>query len=320
MRALITGGTGFIGSHLAEGLIKKGFDVVCLVRDRTNIKYLQGMKVSLLEGDCENLQSLGVIEDNYDYVFHLAGLTKALNAEAFYSANAKATENLIEVVSKKSGRLRRFVYISSLAAVGPSKKGTPLSEDCEPSPVSDYGKSKLKGEQIVYAKKGALPITIIRPPAVYGPRDRDLLVFFKMIKKGVSFCWGQAHYSFIYIDDLINGIILSTLHDGAKGEIFFLSDGNIYSHEQVADAIAHALGKRPIRVRVPEFLMDLIASFAQRTKGAGIINTDKIRELKERQWICYNKKAVDILGFEPQTDIREGAQWTANWYRQQQWI
>ncbi len=320
MRALVTGGTGFIGSHLTEALLKQGFEVTCLVRDKTRLRNLKGINVALIQADCEAPESLEAIGSDYHYIFHLAGLTKAPSAEAFYSANALAVENLVNVCLKKGIPHKRFVYVSSLAAVGPACDGTPLSECCLPTPVSDYGRSKLKGEQVVYSVKEQIPITIIRPPAVYGPRDRDMYVLFKMIKRGISVYWGECLYSFIYIDDLINGIIQSALHDRAQGEIFFLSDDRIYTHNEVTDAIANAVGRRPLRVRLPSFLMGAIASFLEKAGDTGIINPDKIRELKQEQWICYSKKARELVDFVPKTDLWEGAIWTANWYKQEKWL
>jgi nucleoside-diphosphate-sugar epimerase len=320
MKALVTGGTGFIGSHLTESLLRQGFEVTCLVRDKSRLRNLTGIDVPLIEADCELFDSLEAIGSDYHYIFHLAGLTKAPSAEAFYSANALAVENLVKICLKKGMPLKRFVYVSSLAAVGPSCDGTPLSECCLPRPVSDYGRSKLRGEQVVYSVKEEMPVTIIRPPAVYGPRDRDMYVLFKMIKLGISVYWGRCQYSFIYIDDLINGIIRSALHEKAEGEILFLSDGNIYTNSQVTEAIANAVGCNPVRLRMPRFLMGAIAFALEKAGDTGIVNPDKIRELKQEQWICYNKKACELIGFVPKIDLWEGAQWTANWYRKERWL
>ncbi len=320
MKALVTGATGFIGSHLVSGLISEGFDVSCLVRSNSNLKCLEGLNVRLVKGDCTDEAFLSDAVKDVDYVFHLAGLTKAGCENDYYAANVKGTENVVNAIIKHNPDIKRLLYLSSLAAAGPSYDGNPLKEDCEPRPVSVYGNSKLQGERIVYSHRDKLPVTIIRPPAVYGPRDKDMLIFFKMVKSGVIPYWGKCYYSFIYVDDLINGIILSTLSDEAKGEIFFMSDGDIYSSDDIIDSIAEALQKKAVKLNIPGFIMPVLGFISEKIKGVNIINTDKIKELKHSYWVCDSKKAVTMLNFKAKTKIKEGTRWTADWYRIHQWL
>jgi len=321
MKALVTGGTGFIGSHLVERLIREGFEVTCLIRDKGNLKFLKDVRnIRLFKADCLNPEQLRDLDDDYEYVFHLAGLTKANSKEEFFLSNVTVTENLVSAILLKSKSLKRFVHISSLSAVGSANDNIPLTEESLPRPVSNYGLSKLKGEELVYGVRNNIPITILRPTVVYGPRDRDFLVFFKLINHNLAFYWGDCLYTFIYIDDLINGIILSALHEKTRGGIFFITDGNIYSHSQVAHAISKALDKRPYFIKLPSSLMDSIAYVLERIGNTGIVNSDKIKELKEQRWICYNTKAVNTFGFKPQVDLIKGVEWTANWYKQQKWL
>ena len=130
----------------------------------------------------------------------------------------------MKAVAERNPHVKRFVYVSSLAAAGPCKNGVAVTEDCSPCPVSDYGRSKLEGEKAVLQYRDLIPVTIVRPPAVYGPRDRDMLVLFKMIKKGVFFDLGTCYYSLLYVDDLVQGIILCAESKKAEGKIYFLSD------------------------------------------------------------------------------------------------
>lgn len=320
MKALVTGATGFIGSHLAEALIRQGFDVCCLVRKTSNLCNIEGLHLSMMEGDCADRESLSEVVKDVDYVFHLAGLTKARSDVEFFDANVKGTENIINAVLENNPYIKRFVYLSSLAVAGPSLDGNPLKECCEPNPVSVYGRTKLEGEKIVFAHRDKIPVAIIRPPAVYGPRDKDLLIFFKMVRSGFIPYWGESYYSFIYIDDLINVIILSALNKEAEGEIFFVSDGNIYSIDDIITAISNALQKRPIKIMLPKFLMPMIGFVSEKVKGISIINTDKIKEMKHTHWICDTTKAMEILKFAPRVNIREGAKWTADWYKIHRWL
>lgn len=320
MKALVTGATGFIGSHLVEALLLKGFSVTCLVRDASNIRFLDGLNVRLVKGDCADESSLPEAVRGVDYVFHLAGLTKSCSEDGFIRANVTGTGNMIKAVLRNNPDIKRFIHLSSLAAAGPTFEGDLLKEDCEPRPVSIYGKTKLEGEKIVYAQRDKLPVTIIRPPAVYGPRDRDLLVFFKMVKSGLVPYWGKCYYSFLYVEDLINGIILSALSENAAGEIFFMSDGKINTTDDIVDAISEALGKSPVKVNVPGFVMPLLGFLSEKLKGVNIINADKIREMKHSRWTCDHSKAVTTIGFQPKVGINEGARWTADWYRIHQWL
>ena len=316
----VAGGAGFIGSHLTEALVKKGFTVTCLVRNTSNLSNLEDLNVRLVHGDCTREESLYEAVSGIDYVFHLAGLTKACSEVDFFDANVKCTRNILGAVLEKNRGIRRFVYISSLAAAGPSNDGAPLKEDCTAAPISLYGKSKLEGEQSVLMHRSDIPVVVIRPPAVYGPRDKDMLVIYRMVKAGIAPMWGTCYYSFIYVEDLINGILLSALDENAAGEIFFISDGIIYSSDDVIDAVADAVQKRPIRFRIPRFVMSSAGFILEQFGKSSIINTDKMRELKHLHWVCDSSKAEERLKFEPQVKIKEGARWTADWYRIHRWL
>lgn len=321
MKTLVTGATGFIGSHLVEELLKRGYSVACLVRKTSNLQWIDGLNVRLIYGDCAVKESLLNAAADFDYIFHLAGLTKAANEKDFFSANALGTENLINAVIEKNPAVKRFVYLSSLAAAGPSCNGAPSKETGEPKPVSAYGRSKLEGERMVMRHKNTIPVTVIRPPAVYGPRDKDFYIFFKLLKKGISLSWGKCYYSLLYVDDLVRGAILSAESKTAEGEIFYLSDGRIYSNEEITEAIAFTLGSKPVRLKIPKSLMPALAGIGQKLGNQGnIINADKIRELQHSYWTCDSTKSRNELGFIPNVGIKEGVKWTADWYRIHQWL
>ncbi len=320
MKALVTGATGFIGSHLCEELARQGYQVTCLVRDKSDLKWIENIDIKLITGDCTSIESLFPAVTDVDYVFHLAGLTKACSCNDFFCANTEGTENLIKAVAERNPKIRKFVYLSSLAAAGPSSKGSPLREDADPQPVSSYGRSKLEGEKAVLKYKDTIPITILRPSAVYGPRDKDLFIFFKMLKKGVFPYWGKCYYSLLYVDDLVQGIILSAESKKAKGELYFLADSKFYTNDEIVNAISSALGTRAIRLRVPRFIMPFFAYIGERIIREGIINRDKINELIHLHWTCDIKKAKEELGFKPKVGIKEGMKWTADWYRIHRWL
>ncbi len=333
MKALVTGATGFIGSHLVESLLKKGLGVRCLVRETSSLKWIESYLpqdnisvsygasgIELFYGDCLEKDSLGTAVSDVDYVFHVAGLTKAARNEDFYSVNVGGTKNVISAVIENNGGIKRFLFVSSLAASGPSSDGKALREDSEPHPVSYYGKSKLEAEGIVNHAGKTIPVTIIRPPAVYGPRDRDFYLFFKFIKRGIFPYWGKSFYSMVYIDDLINGIILAAKSEVAQGKTYFISDNEIHTNEEIAFEIADIFQKRLTKVRLHRAIMPILANIGKKFGKEGIVNRDKIRELSHACWICDAALAMRELDFKPSVSLKEGLKWTADWYRINRWL
>jgi len=324
MKALITGATGFIGSHLAEALRNRGYEVSCLVRKTSNLVWLDGIDAALLEGDCSDKSSLYNCVTGQDYIFHLAGLTKAGCKEQFDAVNAKGTENLIGAVAESNPGIKRFVYLSSLSAFGPKVYDHLPREDEKPHPVSDYGNSKLQGEYAVLKYAGRVPVIILRPSVVYGPRDREFFRFFNIIKKGIMPYWGEGHTSLIYVDDLINAIILASGSEDAVRQIYFVSDGGLYSNSEIINEIASVLGIKVRRIRVPKSVLPAIGFFNEKiSKMFGkntIVNSDKIKELMYPEWVCDIAKARGELCFQPQVDIKKGIKWTADWYKIHKWL
>ncbi|MDI6864312.1 NAD-dependent epimerase/dehydratase family protein [Thermodesulfovibrio yellowstonii] len=320
MKALITGATGFIGSHLAEALLNENFELYCIVRNPLKLRFLQGLNVKIVQGDCSQKETIEKISWDFDYIFNLSGITKATHPEEFFQSNYLGTKNLVEVVAERNPSVKRFVHVSSLAAVGPCRDGKPVDEKTEPAPISEYGKSKLMGEKAVEFFKDKLPITIIRPPAVYGPRDSDFLTFFKMIKVGVVLYLTEAIYSMIYVNDLVNGIITASKSEKAVGETFFIAESQPYDTHQIVEAISDAVGKRPVKIKIPKGIGMFFIRVFQKFDKKSIINSDKLKELVQPCWVCDTQKAEQLLGFKTKTKLKEGMEWTAKWYRMNQWI
>lgn len=320
MRALVTGSTGFIGSHLTQTLLERGYEVYCIVRNPDKIRFLQGLPVKLIKADLSDKNSLRQIEWRFDYIFNLSGITKAKEPEEFFKSNYLGTKNLIEIVAEKNQNLKRFLHISSLAAVGPCRNAKPVDEQTEPAPVSEYGKSKLLGERAVESFKDIVPITIIRPPAVYGPRDSDFLTFFKMIKSGIVLYFTEGLYSLVYVEDLVEGIIVASVSENAEGETFFLSDSTPHTTDEIVSAISRALEKNPIKVKIPKGIGEFFTKIFQKFDKKSIINSDKLKELIEPCWVCSSYKAERMLGFKAKTHLKEGMEWTAKWYKEKSWL
>ncbi len=324
MKALITGATGFIGSHLAKELLERGYEVTCLVRKTSDLKWLSGLDIKLIEGNCSDRASLNNCVKGKDYIFHLAGLIKTNCTEDFYSVNAKGTENLIEAVAGNNPEIKRFVYLSTLSAFGPRVNAHLPGENSNPHPISDYGKSKLRGEEAALKYSFRIPISILRPSAVYGPRDKEFFLLFKFIKKRIMPYWGNGHTSMVYVDDLIEAILLSAENEKAVGRTYFISDGEVYSNEEIINKIASALNVKVFMLKLPKPVLQTIGFLGDgisKMMGTNtMINRDKIKELMYPDWVCDITRAKDDLCFQPKVGIEKGIKWTADWYKIHRWL
>jgi nucleoside-diphosphate-sugar epimerase len=303
MRILVSGASGFIGSGLVTELAAQGHEVCALMRQGASSEFLKGVQFTRITGDLRDLDSLNRACSDVDAVIHLAGLTSAKDREEYFKFNAEGTKNLA-LAASRSKNVKKFVYVSSLAAAGPSIGLAPKTESDPDHPVSFYGESKLRGELYLEELKGKLPYLIIRPPMVYGPRDRNILIFFKSIQKNwmpimpSKSTTGHKYYSSIHVDDLIQSLILSLnapKEAFENGERFLVSDGHIYTYERIMSIISHELGVKPIRVKVPVALVAGIfkaGTFLGKIVGKDIPFTeDKLEQLLPDYWICSSQKA-----------------------------
>lgn len=321
MEVFVTGGTGFVGSHVVERLIERGHKPICLVRDSSNTEHLERLGVEQHLGELTRTSSLADPVERADAVIHIAGLTKAPSAELLFRVNGEATGDLVSVAAEKFGSLNRFVYVSSMAAHGPSTDG----QNSEPEPVSRYGKSKLMGEEYVLEWADMLPVTVFRPPVVYGPRDTDVLPFFQAAAKGIAPVYGDGNkrVSLIYVEDLADAVVESIETEHESGAIMPLHDGNCRTHRELLSDIADAVGKSPTEVSVPPLVFKGAAHISEwwgDLTGQNVMLTpDKLEEIR-RCWVCRNHAADNHLGWSPNWDLSEGAARTAEWYRDQKML
>ena len=320
MNALVTGATGFVGSFLTEALVRKGYAVTCLVRKTSDLRWIRHFNVRFLSADLFDRDAYAAELRTFDYIFHVAGLTKADSADSFFQVNAEYTRVLIAAAAEAGPRLKRFLFVSSLAAAGPSLDGRPLSEEADSHPVSAYGRSKLEGEKAVMAYRDRVAITIVRPPAVYGPRDTDFFLVFKAVQNGIVPYWGKCTYSVIYVEDLVRGIILSVEKEEAAGNTYYLADSAVYTNDDLLDALSVTLDRKVFRLRLPRSLLPVLAAVIQKIPKKGIINPDKIQEIRYENWTCSPAKALKDLGFRTDIPLGEGFRKTADWYRKEKWL
>jgi len=316
-RALVTGGHGFLGSHLVDLLLERGYAVRCLLRPGRPETLLGGRPVEVVRGDIRAAQGLAAAVEGVDLVFHVAGLVAARSPAEFRDVNALGTGRLAAAVAARREGACRFVLVSSQAAIGPSPDGRPLTEERPPSPLTHYGTSKLLGE-LALAHAG-IPFTVVRPPAIYGPRDRALLPFFRLA------AWGLApglegpgrRFNLLHARDVAAGILSAAEAEGARGRAYFLSDGQGYGYGDVAQSMGRAFGLKPRRVPMPDCLLDLLAAFSDEALGllgrVPVFGRDKARELKARWWLCSAERAQRELGWRPRVALDDGIRETAEW-------
>jgi dihydroflavonol-4-reductase len=326
LKVLVTGGTGFIGSHLVEALLQKGAHVRCLLREPSNLKWLKGLPIESVRGNCNDEASLREAVKGIDQVFHLAGVTKAVREESYFEVNGYGTDNLIHACLKENPLLRKFIYLSSQAAAGPSRDGCGKreSDDCEP--VSPYGQSKRMGEEFALAHSHQLPLVILRPSAVYGPRERDIYTYVKLVSKRMKPCiYGQnPRLSLVYVEDVVQAMLLASEIKDPKGEIFFVSDGHEYPLEEIGDVFAQAMGVRAVRIRVPHWVFYRAATFFESvskiSRKPPLISKGKVEEIVQKDWVCDITRARDLLCFEPRITLAQGARLTVDWYKNENWL
>jgi len=169
MLVLITGASGFIGSHLTEQLHAKGYKLRCLVRKTSNLVWIKHLPIEYVYGDLFDEEALRQSVTGADYIYHVAGTTKSRTREGYFRGNHLGTKNLLDAVREVKPNLKRFILVSSMAGVGPAHIGTPLDETTPYHPITAYGESKMEAEKECLKVADSVPITITRPPAVYGP-------------------------------------------------------------------------------------------------------------------------------------------------------
>ncbi|MDQ3021237.1 MAG: NAD-dependent epimerase/dehydratase family protein [Bacteroidota bacterium] len=326
MKALVTGATGFVGSHLVDKLLKKNYEVYCLKRKTSSTKWLDGKNIKYVEGDLFSNEALEEAIKEMDYVFHVAGVVKAKTKEGFYHGNYESTKNLLEITYKVNPNIRKFIFISSLAACGPAKTEKPVDEDTVPDPITTYGVTKLKAEEEVQKYKDKFPVTIIRPPAVYGPRDTEILIYFKTFSRGLNSVIGfDAKYlSLVYVEDLADGIMLAAEKDISSGKKYFMCFDKAYDWDEIGSLTSKLLGKKAIKIRLPHsvvysfgYLAELFSTFSSKP---ATLNREKCKDITQLRWICSNEKAKKELGFEPKYTLEESFKKTIDWYKEMKWI
>ncbi len=331
----ITGGSGFIGSEIIRAFCNQGFKVRALFRKTSSREYVNNLNIEFIDGGINDRKALekGIV--GADYVVHVAGILFAKSKEEFFKTNVDGSVLLAKVCLEKNPNLKRFVFISSQAAAGPASGLTPVKESDEAKPISDYGESKLEAEnQITNELCSHIPLTIIRPPIVFGPKDTGMLEFFKIVKKGImpdlpaQNSERQKYISLIYVDDLVEGIVKATVfnepHDLKKPKIYFLCNETYITLSSFLNEIKNAYQNKTLKIKIPKIgiqAVALLGTLAGHITGKVYpMNLDKWKESQPDYWICSSELAQKDLNFKTKSNLSEAILKTAKWYLERRWV
>lgn len=322
-KILITGASGFVGYHLIQAALERDLEVYAAVRKGSKIDHLKSLPVIYTFLDLGNPIELekNFKEQQYDYIIHAAGTTKARRKEEYEAVNADYTRNLAQATRNSGIQLQKFLFISSLAAIGPM--GGEQDEKQLPNPVTAYGKSKLLAES--YLAEFDIPSVIVRPTAVYGPRERDILVMFKLISQGLEFYVGRKdqQLSFIHVTDLAN-VTIALLESPHVNKTYNLTDGTAYDRYALGNITKEVLGKKTLKLHVPLGVMKMTAGFLEMIYGLNgkipTINKEKLKELTAANWHYSIEALKKDVGFNPIYDLQHGLKETLQWYQKHKWI
>ncbi|WP_282016178.1 NAD-dependent epimerase/dehydratase family protein [Marinifilum flexuosum] len=325
-RILITGANGFIGSFLVEEALRQKHEVYAGVRSSSNLKYLDVDRTHILRLDLSDREKLKqewkkLDIPAFDYVIHNAGATQVVEPPDFDRINNQYTQNLLESLVEAKFAPKKFILMSSLAAMGPgdAKSMLPIEPSDQPAPITHYGRSKLRVEEYL-KKQQKVPYLIFRPTAVYGPRDKDFLSLFKAIQKHIEpyISSPNQQLSFIYVKDLARLLIQSTGSSVSNGS-FFVSDGETYTCRQLSKISKKALGKWTFPLVIPRPLLKTIALLSEKAAHArcktSLLNSDKYKELTSLNWACNSRETLEAFNFTPQYDLEAGIASSIQWYR-----
>lgn len=318
MKVLLTGANGFLGGQLLTALQNQAHEVKCLLRNPAAIQRLKAQQIECVAGDLSDLPALQKAVRGVDAIIHCAGAIKARNEAEFIAVNAQGTKHLLSAAVQHNPQLKRFILISSLAAQGPN---------ADDKPISQYGRSKLLAETYTKQFSSHFPVTIFRPPVIYGPGDMAILPLFKILKTGLMPLpnRGQMRLGVIYVTDAVKGIIQGLQRPTASGNTYYLDDGQIYRLAELFTGIAEVVSARkPWIFPMPIPLLRLSARLSEAIAALHgtlpALTRDKVLEMNQAQWLGDAGPARHDLDWEPVITWTQGVKLTYNWYQKMDFL
>ncbi|MDD3731662.1 MAG: SDR family NAD(P)-dependent oxidoreductase [candidate division Zixibacteria bacterium] len=322
---LITGANGFIGSRLCRKFIEEDFRVIAGVRKTSDLSLLDGLAIEYRYGDVTRPDSLPAMVTGVDYIIHNAGLVKAKKRKTFFEVNESGTRNLFEAVLEHNPGIKKIVYLSSLAAAGPSVAGRPVTEYDTPHPLTIYGESKLAGERVARSYENRLNVTIVRPPGVYGPGDKEFYDLFKTVYRHLRPIVGDSRrkIQLVYVDDLCEGIYKTITTETRPGAVYFICENRPYTMSEMMVIFQKGCRRWAIPLAVPGWLFKTLAfvseHFFKLFGATPFLTVNKAAELLA-DWSVATEKARLELGFESRVPLDKGVRATYEWYLEKGWL
>jgi dihydroflavonol-4-reductase len=331
-KAFVTGGTGFIGSHLVEELRRSGYEEVrCLVRQEP--KWLEGVEATLVRGGLSDVEALWEAVKDVDYVYHVAGITRATDWATFEQGNVRATMNLLGAIQTVNPGIKKVLITSSLAAVGRSTQAV-ATEETPLHPISRYGRSKAEMERALHEPNQTgkpyvdeLPIVVVRPSSVYGPREADIFTMIRTASQGIFPILGLGNkpdLTLVHVRDLVRGMVDAAESDVTTGRTYFLGSEQQYTWNEVKQAVGMALGRKLLGIHVPPPLVTPVGALSELagklTGQYPPLNREKAREARWACKMCSSEKAMHDFNYHQTVSLAEGMAETVAWYRANGWL
>ncbi len=322
---LLTGATGFVGSHVVEAIAGRAARIRAFVRPTSKIESLVRYGVEPVVGSLEDPGSVQQAVAAADVVIHMAAATRAADEEAFARANAAGTQAVVDAILRSERPPQRLIYLSSLAAVGPARNGRPVRAEDPPAPLTAYGRTKLAGERISQQAASVAQVAILRAPAVYGPRERDIFEFFRLAARGIVVvpAGPPRALQMIHVADLARAVVLAATREQARG-VYHIAEQQSYTWQEMARLVSKAVGRKAMLVSLPAPVLKAAGAVSEavgRIIGRpSIFSRDKARELLAPGWLCETEAARRDLGFEAEVPLERGLAETAAWYREHGWL